>query len=225
MLLAAAWRNTCWQLIKLPFIPTLTAVIFLLLNERFQLAGEWVVGGFEAKGIAYCLVILALGFMISDRWKFVWPLLGAAAMFHVLVGGWALLAAAFSWLVNHWPPGQPVNKSIIRQEQLLPFVAGIVLLGIGAIPPLLANQTASPENTTAANLIYVNERIAHHLTFAAFPTLHVARFTLPDRRLGFDFSLVYSASAGAQTTTENSVLLRLGQPVNFLGRLVAQWHC
>ena len=99
------------------------------------------------------------------------------------------------------------------------------MLGIGAIPPLLANQTASPENTTAANLIYVNERIAHHLTFAAFPTLHVARFTLLTAAWVLIFRWCTPQVPGAQTTTENSVLLRLGQPVNFLGRLVAQWHC
>ncbi len=179
--LAAAWRFTSGRVSSFPFVGTMSAILFLLLNDRFHLAGEWVVGGFEAKGIAYALVIFALGFMVQGNWKPVWLLLGTAAAFHVLVGGWAFLAAGLSWIVTQ-PASRSAGKSHRRlkliREQMLPMVAGIVLLAIGAIPPLLADQAASPENSRIASLIYVNHRIAHHLVFNAFPTIHVARFTI-----------------------------------------------
>ena len=58
------------------------------------MAGEWMIGGLEAKGLAYVFVLLALGALARGRWRAVWPLLGAASAFHVLVGGWSVVAAA-----------------------------------------------------------------------------------------------------------------------------------
>ena len=184
LLLAYAWRRTSWKLIPLPFIPTLTAIAFVLFNDQFQMAGEWVIGGFEAKVIAYAFVILALGEMATNRWMFVWPLLGAGAAFHVLVGGWAFLVAGFAWLGTDWffqTSGRhvsPLTRFTQLRNQIPSIVIGIVLLSLGAIPPLLSDLSASPEDTRLANLVYVNQRIAHHLTFDAFQTKHIARFAV-----------------------------------------------
>ncbi len=182
-LLAFAWKRLNWRLIPAHGMALTSAMFFLLLNDRFHLAGEWVVGGFEAKGFAYFFVLLALGNMISPSWKWVWPLLGCAAAFHVLVGGWSFLAAIFVWLTLRWlelDGERNGGRQFFAQlkEQVLPFLAGAGLALVGAIPPLLADQSAPEDVATAARMIYVNHRIAHHLTFDAFPTLHVARFTL-----------------------------------------------
>ena len=59
-LLAWAWRRLSWALLPRPGWAVLSAAWFVLLSERFQMAGEWVVGGFEAKGLAYALVFFAL---------------------------------------------------------------------------------------------------------------------------------------------------------------------
>ncbi len=186
--MAWAWRRLSWRLIPVPLMGCFSAILFLILNERFHLAGEWVVGGFEAKGIAYCFIVFALGDMLIGRWRRVWPWLGTAAAFHVLVGGWAMLAAALSWFLSQrtnrlhrgavgWPTSwQSLGQQLTVQS---PYVLlGLALLVIGAIPPLLADQQATQAEIAAASLIYVNQRIAHHLTFAAFPTMHVARFVL-----------------------------------------------
>ena len=187
LLLAYAWRRTSSKLFPLPFIPTLTAIAFVLFNDQFQMAGEWVIGGFEAKVIAYTFVILAMGEMATKNWKLVWPLLGAGAAFHVLVGGWAFLAAGFAWLAADWffknngPSSSPesltdhVGKF---RSQIIPILIGLALLSLGAIPPLLSDMSASPEDARLANLVYVNQRIAHHLTFDAFQTKHIARFAV-----------------------------------------------
>ena len=180
-LLAVAWRRLSWNLIQVRWVSVVSAALFLLLNERFHLAGEWVVGGFEAKGIAYALVLLALGSMVKRDWKWVWPLLGAASSFHVLVGGWSFLAALFSWIISQLVATKGSKHNPIASQiriQLLPLAAGAALATIGIIPPLLADQAAPPELAAAARSIYVNHRIAHHLSFDAFPTMYVARFVM-----------------------------------------------
>ncbi|HEX7446499.1 MAG TPA: hypothetical protein VF306_03075, partial [Pirellulales bacterium] len=53
LLLAWAWRRLSWRVAPRPGWAILTAVILLTLNVGCHLAGEWVVGGFEAKGLAY----------------------------------------------------------------------------------------------------------------------------------------------------------------------------
>ena len=184
-LLAFAWRRFSWNLIPVRWVSIISAFFFLLLNDRFHLAGEWVVGGFEAKGIAYFFVLMALGSLIKHDWSRVWPFLGAASAFHVLVGGWAFLATLFTLTVlsleKESRPGKPKPRKLTvntLEIYLLPFSAGIALLLIGLIPPFLAEQSAPAEVAMAARRIYVSHRIAHHLSFDVFPTLHVARFTL-----------------------------------------------
>ena len=189
-LLAWAWQRLSFKLIPNRLAAVVSAIFFLLLNERFHLAGEWVVGGFEAKGIAYFFVLLALGSAVSNDWKWSWPALGGAMAFHVLVGGWALISLMIAWIVLRWAEfvrdyaggtrGKFATKKLAGKikMQLLPLVAGAALGLVGAIPPLLADRAAPPEMATQAQMIYVNSRIAHHLTFGAFPTFHIARFVL-----------------------------------------------
>lgn len=189
--LAVAYRRLSWRITPQLMLAPLGAILFLLLNLRFHLAGEWVVGGFEAKGLAYTFVLLALGDLVTDRWRWVWLWLGAAGAFHVLVGGWALLAFGFVWIMQVMElkamPAMMNARSVLRSDRGLmmeiktqvPFLLlGLVLLVIGAIPPLLADQGATAVERSAAALIYVNQRISHHLMFGAFPTSHVARFVM-----------------------------------------------
>lgn len=182
-LLAFAWQRLSWRLVPARGMAIASAAFFLLLNDRFHLAGEWVVGGFEAKGLAYFFVLMALGWMASSSWRWVWPMLGLASAFHVLVGGWAFVSATFAWIAIQWAQvdGRPAGVRHIMEQlklQILPLATGAALAMVGILPPLLADQSAPAEVSAAARLIYVNHRIAHHLTFDAFPTINVARFAL-----------------------------------------------
>jgi len=67
----------------------LTAALFGWLMEHCQMAGEWVIGGVEAKGFAYVLVFLGLEAIVRNRWNRGLLWLGGASAVHVVVGGWA----------------------------------------------------------------------------------------------------------------------------------------
>jgi hypothetical protein len=180
-LIAVGWRRVCRQLFHVPMMSVLAAVFFLILNQRFHLAGEWVIGGFEAKGIAYGFVLLAISFLLQQRWHWVWPLLGAASMYHVLVGGWSTIAAGVCFLCTLAPRPQrdPSSKNQVLEnlhQQVVPLLIGFAIALIGILPPLLTD--ASPELQRRANAIYVSQRISHHLNFASFPVAHISRFTI-----------------------------------------------
>ncbi len=180
-MLAAGWRSICKQLFSVPLICVVTGIFFVILNQRLHLAGEWVVGGFEAKGIAYGFVLFGIAAMLRRDWQWVWPLLGAASAFHVLVGGWATLAAGaclvFSMVApSVREPGGSTSWGQVIRIQAMPLLIGGFIALVGILPPLLA-ESGSP-HTAAANAVYVNERVAHHVNFGAFPVAFVARFAI-----------------------------------------------
>ena len=183
VLTAFAWQRLSNAVIPLRWMSVISALFFLLLNDRFHMAGEWVVGGFEAKGIAYFFVILGLGFTVRGNWKLVWPALGAAAAFHVLVGGWSVCACLIAWVcVHHKRSNQKAQsfgywKMQFRSQQIPLLIGGLLSL-FGVIPPLLADAGANPEVAALARSVYVNERISHHLLFGAFPVWNIARFSM-----------------------------------------------
>lgn len=89
-LLAAGLRAVCRAVTDRDYACVLVAVVWIAGIEWFNFAGEWVVGGIEAKVPAYALVLVAMSQMALGRWGRVWPLLGLASAFHVLVGGWTV---------------------------------------------------------------------------------------------------------------------------------------
>ena len=189
-LTAFAWRKLSYAIVPLKFMSVLSALFFLLLNDKFHMAGEWVVGGFEAKGIAYFFVIWALSFLVRGQWKYVWPLLGAASAFHVLVGGWSVVACMFASIVVQ------VRRSNTESTRLdfwkaqannwwIPLLIGGAISLLGVLPPLIYDFGATSQAKQFASEIYVGQRIAHHLDFSAFPTWHVARFAMMTMFWGF----------------------------------------
>ncbi len=88
---AWAWQRLSWRVVPMRFASVLSAALFVTLNAQAQLAGEWVVGGVEAKSFAYGFVLLALRDLVDRRWNRMFLLLGAATAIHPLVGGWSAL--------------------------------------------------------------------------------------------------------------------------------------
>ncbi len=131
-LLAWAWRRLSFAVVPRPWYSVLTAALFVCLMERCQMAGEWVIGGVEAKGFAYVLAFLGLEALVRNRWNRALLLFGAASAFHVLVGGWMAVAAGIAWLWLKSPreragvsPGHTSNRCRAKRSPLLPRERGL----------------------------------------------------------------------------------------------------
>ena len=139
--------------------------------QHGNLAGEWVIGGVEAKGFAFVLVFLGLEAFVRDRWQRAWLLLGAAAAFHVLVGGWAAVAVGIAWLL--------LGKDRPTLRSMWPSLGGGLLLSLpGLLPPLLLNWGTKALVVRMADEIYVYERLPHHLNPWKFPLEQLIPFAL-----------------------------------------------
>lgn len=170
-LLAAAIRRLSWLLWPRPGWAVFTAALFLPLSDRFHMAGEWVVGGLEAKSVAYALVFFGLGDVARGRWNRAWILLGAASSFHVVVGGWSTIAVAVSWLTTG-------RREAPLRSIAWGLAAGMVCAMPGILPALSVAAGAEGDVAASANTIYVYQRLKHHLSFFSFPWQFVARHAL-----------------------------------------------
>ncbi len=187
---AAAWYSV------------LTAALFACLMERFHMAGEWVIGGVEAKGFAYVFVFLAIESLVRNRWNRALLLFGGASAFHVLVGGWAAVATGLAWvwlrLSNRRDASAPakgdaewdapafadtkigtVPPSAPPLASLWPGILGGVLLALpGVWPSLTLDWGASAETVQLAHQVYVFQRLPHHLTLTGIRPDFILRFAL-----------------------------------------------
>jgi hypothetical protein len=171
-LLAATWRALSFAVAPRAGYSVLTAALAVCFWSRAGMAGEWVIGGLEAKGIAYGLVLLGLRALALERWPAAWLWFGAASALHVLVGGWSIVAAAIAWLLMgraNWPT--------IRY--VAPALVGCILLALpGLLPAVALNWGEQPSLVRKASEIYVFQRLDHHLVLHRFPPLFVAMHVL-----------------------------------------------
>lgn len=167
LLLAWAWRRLSYSIAPKPGWAVVSGALFLTLSAGYQMAGEWVVGGFEAKGLAYVLVFLALAELARGRWNAALALCGAASAFHVLVGGWSTVALGCCWLMSAGERS-PLSR-------LWPGLLGGLLLALpGLLPALSLNSGVDAETAAMAHEIYVFKRLKHHLLPQAFPARLIA---------------------------------------------------
>jgi hypothetical protein len=169
--LAWSWRRLSFALVPWRWMAPLSAALFVLFNERFQMAGEWVVGGFEAKGFAYALVWLALEAMARARWTWACVCAGLASAVHVLVGGWAAVVLLVTWLGD--VDGRPSLKQFAGGACL-----ALALALPGIIPAVVIDWGTPAATLKEAGEIYVYQRLRHHLLPQFFPAVAVARFTM-----------------------------------------------
>ena len=101
-LLAVGWMRLSRAVTPRAWAAPLTALVWIVLVDNCDFAGEWVVGGLIGKGgvegkcFAYGFVLFGLAALAAGRWTTPWIWFGAAAAMHVLVGGWAVLAGLAS---------------------------------------------------------------------------------------------------------------------------------
>jgi hypothetical protein len=167
--LAAGWQRLSGSLFPRPGAALLSASLWLTLLDHGTMAGEWVVGGVEAKCWAYAAVLFALECFLSERWNRGLAWLGLATCCHVLVGGWSLIAAAAAWF--GCGPFRPAVKTLWPG-----FLAAGLLSLPGLVPALLLTAGTEPSVAADAAWIYVYGRLSHHLVFHRLDPYAIAAF-------------------------------------------------
>jgi hypothetical protein len=158
---AWSWRRLSWAVAPRPLFSVLSGALLILLLDWCELAGEWIVDGVEAKGFAFGFVFLGIEALVRNRWRAMWLLFGAASAFHVLVGGWSVVAAGLAWLA--------AGKDRPRLIAMLPALAGGFVLALpGLIPGLALSRGVDSVTSAEANQIYVYYRLSHHLLPSSF---------------------------------------------------------
>jgi len=158
----------------------LAAAIYSLALRHTTAAGEWVIGGCEAKVFAWALVLAASGEVARGRCAPAWLLLGAATAFHPIVGGWGLVAVAVAWawsfVAERRAAAGAAGPGAAATVGLL--LGGTALAAAGVVPALGLAAGADAATRAAAVKIYVVERLPHHLLLRAFADGMVARHVL-----------------------------------------------
>ena len=155
-LLAWAWRGL-GEALQLPKLLRPFALLSWLLGVHYgHWAGEWVVGGFEAKTLAYPLVIWGLAAMVRGQWQKVWLAMGGAMAWHPVVGGWAGLSAGLVWLAQGDLPRQ-------FPRQLPWLLGGAALALLGVVPAAAGLGGPDVIDNVSAAQVHVYLRLPHHL--------------------------------------------------------------
>lgn len=135
---------------------TLRAVcLFMIFSYLGQFAGEWTVGGFESKGIAWGFVWFAVASRLRGRTPAAIALAGIAGAWHILVGGWTLTALFLTIRPRE------LRVSPVRWAAGLGVAAAAV--GVGILPALKLNANAPQAVIDEAARIYVFECCPFHL--------------------------------------------------------------
>lgn len=148
--------------LKLSFLYLLLAIMACTCQGYNQgaIAGEWFVGGLEAKAFAYGLILIAIASMLERRYLAMTLLLGLATSFHVLVGGWAFLTT-LGWLC--FRPSTRLSK-LKEIGFLLMLVYGITsIFAIPAVAQHLFTEESTSTISFSPSFIYVFIRLGHHL--------------------------------------------------------------
>lgn len=157
-LLATGWVAIARRLVPDDWGGWTATAAFLLAAAIGNLSGEWIVGGFESKVLAYGLLAWSTAFGLDHRRRLAGILCGLAISFHPIVGGWGLVLAV---LAHPWP----IDRHRLEQAALV-----VVCALPGVIPALglLGNGSAQ------ADTLQVFARLGHHLVPARFSPTTVA---------------------------------------------------
>jgi len=160
-------------------IALLGAGLLVVLSRWGHLSGEWIVGGAEAKGLAFACLFASLAAAVRDRWALALVLGGLAAGFHVLVGGWLVVCLLGALAIERtWP--RPIVSPTWSGRDWLWVAAALLLGGLlslpGLLPALALAWGQDPEIVQRSHQIYVLERLPHHLVLWAFHPFHLLAF-------------------------------------------------
>ncbi|MEM8944174.1 MAG: DUF6798 domain-containing protein [Planctomycetota bacterium] len=180
--LSFAWQRLCRTIAPPPFYSVIAAMVLVALIDWTNFAGEWVIGGVEGKCFAYAFVFLGLSYLAEGRWRSVWPCLGLASAFHVLVGGWSVVAAGMVWLCE----SREMRPKLVSMIPSLLLGGALSMLGVA--PALMLTGENSAAVVSEANQIYVFDRLPHHLSPLTMAGRELGRKALRFGALLFGFA-------------------------------------
>jgi len=160
-IIAIGLRSVTVAITDKPLAVLAVALIWIAGVDGCNLAGEWVIGGIEGKVPAYGFMLLALRMMIVGKWRWVGPWLGVASAFHVLVGGWSVVAAMLVYACDERTDSGTDSKRL--RSQWIPLFIGGLIAALGVYPAIALTQGVASETVTEAARIYSYERLTHHL--------------------------------------------------------------
>lgn len=173
---AIGFRHAIVPVVATTWGRIIAAAVFSLALRHTTMAGEWVLGGCEAKVFAWAFVLGGIGEWLCGRFPTAWLLCGAAAAWHPIVGGWAIVALVLAGLSQWWQ--QSKSWQVPGAWQAAALVGGVALAAAGVIPALGLSAGVDPATRAAAAKIYVVERLNHHLLLRTFAEAFVARHLL-----------------------------------------------
>jgi hypothetical protein len=159
----------------------LAAALFSLALRFTTMAGEWLIGGCEAKVFAWAAVLAAWGEIAAGRWRWAWILGGLATAWHPIVGGWMMLVTGGCFLVDRRAfrgaaPCPAMGNCSIRSGLAVALGMGLAAVGLWPALQLAAGVPLAVQQEAAR--IYVVDRLPHHLLPRTFPEALVSRHLL-----------------------------------------------
>ncbi len=204
LLFAIAWVHLM-RSVRIPAL--LSPLVFAswhLVVQYGHWSGEWAMGGFEAKAIAYPFILLGIASVIRDRWRSAWIFLAIAVAWHPLAGGWAGMSVGIYWLC------MPELKSRIA-DQWPAFLLAIAIGLIGVVPAALGLAGENLVGKVVASQVHVYFRLPHHLCPQSFP---------PARHIAAGLSLLGFVTASVLYFASNKSKPK-ERPENYPARLFA----
>ncbi len=189
--LAFGWYRLSRVVVPIAWASVISALVFACFMVKFQMAGEWIIGGIEGKVFAYVFVFLGLDALARNRWNLMWVLFGIAATYHPIVGGWSVIAGAVAWLLQRRTDRMPLKR------MLLPLLIGGAISLIGVVPGVMMDlppktETAQQdENPNAVDTSQQNAAVAVQAANSQNTATDAAETAAPDKTASkFDFEKI-----------------------------------
>jgi hypothetical protein len=170
LIFAAGWTLLVHKLIPGRWPPLWAAWSFLAISSFGNLSGEWLIGGIEAKVVAYGLLFAAVPYCIDGtsgrRGRSLLVagiLLGLAISFHPVVGIWGTACAVFASLVTWGLSARERQSAAGNPRSWKWLMAAIGSAAILAAPGVIAGIRATEGSSMEADYIQIYYRLAHHL--------------------------------------------------------------
>lgn len=129
--------------------PATLALVLWLLNNQSLLGGEWIIGSFEAKTVAYTCLLGALLAITYERIPLALALIGLTLSFHPAVGLWGAWGAGLALLA--------------LRETRVRAISWSWLALLLAVPGIVSALSATGEVSPAIQRFVVIEAIPYHL--------------------------------------------------------------